>query len=125
MRNKDLDNRRIAIMGVWYTITKYDFNKGKAEDDEDQQWGSCTYNDKSIMLDTNIPASQEKAVCYHEVTHAILQEAHVDTLIQKTIAEAVEYTIKGKTIDLAELALRIEEAVCDSMEVGAKSFKNI
>jgi len=122
---RNMYGRRIQVLGTWYTINQCDFNKGKDEEKDEFQWGGCSYNDKAILIDTEIPKSQEIAVCYHEVAHAILQEANVDTLIQKTIAEAVEDTLKGKTIDLAELALRIEEAVCDSMEVGAKSFKNI
>ena len=122
---RNMYGRRIQVLGAWYTIDQYSFNIGKDEDKDEFQWGGCSYNDKAILIDTAIPKSQEKGVLAHEVCHAVLQEAAVDSLIQKTIAEAVEDTIKGKTIDLAELALRIEEAVCDAMETGHKSFKNI
>ena len=122
---RNMYGRRIQVLGTWYTINQCDFNAGKNEDNDEFQWGGCSYNDKAILIDTEIPKSQEKPVLAHEVCHAVLQESNIDNLIQKTIAEAVEDTIKGKTIDLAELALRIEEAICDAMETGHKSFKNI
>lgn len=117
-------NRRIMVHGVWYTIGTHDFNSNET-DESRHQWGGCTYNDKSILIDVNIPTPQIKPVLCHEITHAILQEYGVDLLLVEVLKEAVEATKKGEDVDVEELALKVEEEICDSMETGHKSFKNI
>jgi len=121
---KNLLNRRIMVHGVWYTIGTFDFNTNEPDDDK-HQWGGCTYNDKSILIDTNIPKAQVVPVLAHETAHAILQEFGVDRLLAEVLTEAVEATKKGETVDIEALALKLEEEICDSMETGHKSFKNI
>lgn len=112
--------KRIMIKGAWYTISQQDLNPDKSVSTSD--WGECSYTNKTITLDTDLPEVQYIPVLAHEISHAILRESDVDIFIDKILEKAS----KGATqSELEDLAIEIEEAVCNAMEVGHKAYKNI
>jgi Zn-dependent peptidase ImmA (M78 family) len=115
--SKKLLNRKILICGVWYKITSHKFEEG--------DWGSCTFHDKSIFLSEDITDDQRLITAMHEITHAILREKKIDDKLQDMMSEAYEAGKEAASINMDEMALEIEEEICEAMEVGYKAFKNI
>ena len=118
-KKQDRWSRRILICGVWYTIDLHKFAP------EDQQWGGCTYNDKSILIEETLPEKHRITVLAHEVTHGVYREEGLDDEVEGIIDKLIQDVKDGKDVNSEEIALEIEELVCDAMEVGHKAFKNL
>jgi Zn-dependent peptidase ImmA (M78 family) len=114
---KNLLNRRIMVCGVWFTITPHKFEEG--------DWGSCTFNDKSIFISEDLTEDQKLVTIAHELTHAILREKKIDDLLQQYLTTAITKTKADEICDVEDMALDLEEEICEAMETGYKSFKNI
>lgn len=98
--------KRINVCGAWYTVV---FEKFDGEDEAD--YGQCSYNDRKIRINEEVPENRVESIVAHEICHAVLDQHRIDVLLEKYVSE--------------EVRSEIEEAICRAMENGYKAFRNI